>query len=75
MTLQPSLAAELEGALTPDEAAEYLDVRPNTLKHWRMRNVGPAYIKKGWKTILYPRKRLEQYAESRIVLVIPERVA
>lgn len=38
-------AATLEPLLTEAEAADYLSLKPMTLRRWRVDRTGPAYIK------------------------------
>lgn len=46
--------------LTTEEAAEYLKVKPSTLRYWRQQNTGPTYRKYG-RQIRYAIEDLESY--------------
>ncbi len=53
--------------LTETEAAEYLDAKPQTLRVWRHRGRGPAFLKPVGK-IKYRLDDLDKFlAESRVV--------
>lgn len=60
-----------ETLLTPKEAAEFVGVTGQTLKNWRLKGVGPAYVKVG-RNIFYSQKRLEEYLDSLIEVVVPK---
>lgn len=40
--------------LTNDAAAEYIGVKPQTLKNWRVQKRGPAFVKVGSKVRYLP---------------------
>lgn len=46
--------------LRPADAAKVLSVSISTLAKWRMRNVGPAFVKVG-SVVRYSRNCLEQF--------------
>lgn len=46
--------------LNPVEAAEYLGVKPGTLKKWRYDRRIP-YYQLGWRTIVYDVQDLDRY--------------
>ena len=53
--------------LTRTEAAEYLNVKPQTLAVWVHRGVpGPAYVKVG-RSVRYRKSDLDAWIESRTV--------
>lgn len=52
--------------LNNEEAAAYLDVRPNTLDIWRSKNKGPRYSKIGSR-VLYDIDDLEEFFQARVV--------
>ena len=64
----PSKTQPLARALlTTREAAEYLNVKPNTLDIWRMKGAGPRYVRLGTGTrqpIRYSIKDLDAYIEA-----------
>lgn len=37
--------------LTPAEAAVYLNIKPATLKSWRAKGVGPAFVKRAAQSV------------------------
>jgi hypothetical protein len=39
--------------LTPAKAATYLNIKPATLKSWRAKGVGPAFVKRAARLIGY----------------------
>lgn len=47
--------------LDPIKAAEYLGVKPLTLKDWRARGVGPAHIRLSHKTVVYDSDVLDEF--------------
>jgi hypothetical protein len=49
--------------LLPEEATRLLRVSAGTLRDWRYRNVGPAYIRVGQRP-RYDRRDLEAYKAS-----------
>lgn len=46
--------------LTTEQAAEILHVEPPTLRSWRHRDIGPAYIKVGRK-VFYRAEDIENW--------------
>lgn len=67
--------------LPTETAARLLGVSPGTLRSWRQRSLGPAYVRlpggnarrgKYWEekaggTIVYPIDKLREFAEARLV--------
>lgn len=47
--------------LTPAEAALYLNIKPATLKSWRAKGIGPAYVKRAARLIGYTPAALDAY--------------
>lgn len=57
-------------ALRPEQAAKYLGVTSRCLQDWRVRKVGPAYVKAGDQrrgTVLYRRSDLDAFLEAHLV--------
>ena len=52
--------------LNTEEAAAYLDIRPNTLEVWRCKHKGPRYSKIGTR-VLYDVNDLESFFTARAV--------
>jgi len=50
--------------LTPEEAASLLKVSPATLKQWRHEKKGPHAVRLGYRTIRYPRYRIELWLKA-----------
>ena len=50
--------------LTEREAAEFLDLQPATLRHWRVQERGPLYYRIGG-AIRYHRTDLEDFLRGR----------
>ncbi len=48
-----------------DAFAEYVGIKPNTAYHWRVRGVGPKYIKPTERTVLYRRDDVDEWLASR----------
>lgn len=46
--------------LTEDQAADYIGVKANTLRNWRVQKRGPAYLK-GTGSVRYARKDLDAW--------------
>ena len=57
----PSAAAMRPAVLTPAEAATYLNIKPATLKSWRAKGVGPAFVKRAARLIGYTPAALDAY--------------
>jgi predicted site-specific integrase-resolvase len=53
--------AKMPRYLLPNEAAEYLRVKPSTMANWRWKGVGPKYRKHGG-TVVYPFEEIERYS-------------
>lgn len=51
--------------LTNEQLAERLHLHPNTLVAWRIRGVGPRFIKAG-KKVLYPIPEIEKWETESI---------
>jgi hypothetical protein len=54
-------AVDKPAVLTPAEAATYLNIKPATLKSWRAKGVGPAFVKRAARLIGYTPAALEAY--------------
>jgi ribosomal protein L28 len=54
-------AVDKPAVLTPAEAATYLNVKTATLKSWRAKGVGPAFVKRAARLIGYTPAALEAY--------------
>ncbi len=50
---RPAPILERPLVLTPAQAAALLNVRPATLKSWRAKGIGPAFVKRGARLIGY----------------------
>jgi len=55
----------MSSLLTPQEAAERLNVKPDTLARWRLKNIGPRYVKQGHRYVRYDEADLVRWIESR----------
>jgi len=51
---------------TEEEAANELRVKRGTLRNWRCKGIGPAYVKLG-RHPFYPREGIKDFIESRLV--------
>lgn len=51
--------------LTPEETAQRLRITVGTLANWRVRGVGPKFIKVGRK-VLYPSAKLDAYEQGQL---------
>jgi excisionase family DNA binding protein len=49
---------------TPDQVAERYQVSEATLKEWRYKGTGPAYVRLG-RHVRYPAKDLEEWEHQR----------
>ena len=54
-------AIDKPAVLTPAEAAVYLNIKPATLKSWRAKGIGPAYVKRAARLIGYTPAALDAY--------------
>ena len=52
--------------LTTHEAAEHLNISPRTLEKWRLRGVGPVYLRFG-RAVRYNIADLDLYRDSAAV--------
>lgn len=50
---------------TPEAAADFLGISPQTLAHWRVRGSGPKYVHLSKRCIRYSELVLRQWVESR----------
>ena len=57
-------ATRRETYLKEVAAAEYVNVRPNTLRQWRAQGIGPAYIKMS-KSVVYAMRDLDAWLATR----------
>ena len=53
------------GLITPLAAAEYLGLSVNTLKNWRLRRVGPDYVKLG-SSVFYRKNILADHVLTEV---------
>ena len=53
--------------LTPAEVAERVGVSTATLRSWRWKKAGPAYVKVSAQTVRYPEAELDAWLDSRRV--------
>lgn len=51
--------------LTPAQAAEILHCSPETLKDWRYKAIGPAYVRLGYRTIGYRLQAIATFVDER----------
>lgn len=51
--------------LTTNETAERLRQKPQTLRLWRLRGVGPRYVKPSRSRVLYPEDEVEAFLRDR----------
>ena len=49
------------------DAAAYLGVKPQTMRKWRMRNIGPKFYRVSRGIVRYYAKDLEQFMADRMV--------
>lgn len=49
---------------TTDEAARYLRLQKQTLEAWRLKGIGPVFVKLG-RRVVYRREALEQFMAER----------
>ena len=53
--------------LTPNDAADFLSISPETLAQWRSQQRGPHFIKLEGRLVRYRLTDLESYLEERSV--------
>lgn len=68
-TALSNIDSEPRGMMSDIQAAEYLGVSKNTLRHWRCEKRGPAYVKNG-RTARYSRKDLDAWMAKNRSLTI-----
>jgi len=61
---RPPAPAERPIVLTPVQAAAMLNVRPATLKSWRAKGTGPAFVKRGARLIGYMPEALTAFLRA-----------
>ncbi len=59
-TALSNMNSEPGGMMSDIQAAEYLGVSKNTMRHWRCKKRGPAYVKNG-RAARYSRKDLDAW--------------
>lgn len=62
--IQTTLSATKRHVLNEHEAAEWLGLDVTTLRDWRFRRVGPAYLKYLNKSVRYPVAELTRFADG-----------
>ncbi len=55
------------GYLLDTEAAEIIRKKPNTLRNWRAKDVGPPYTKVDGDLVVYPLEGLKKWLSERTV--------
>ena len=50
--------------VTARQAAGMLGLSEGTLKQWRLRDRGPAYVRLGGRTVRYERAVVEEWAQA-----------
>lgn len=58
---------EVGGLLRTPDAAEHLDVSARTLEDWRLRSIGPPYVRFGVGTIRYRISDLDAWVQAHVV--------
>lgn len=60
---------------TPAEAAKILDLTELTLYRWRVRGLGPPFIRVSARTVRYPRKQFHEWFDHAqlTVQIVPKR--
>jgi hypothetical protein len=53
-----------EEVLTPRQAAEFLTLESDTLRHWRTRGGGPVFVKLSKRSVGYLRSDLIAYVRA-----------
>lgn len=61
---RPAPIPERPLVLTPAQAAALLNVRPTTLKSWRAKGIGPAFVKRGARLIGYLPEALSAFLRA-----------
>lgn len=52
--------------LTPDQAADRLNIPERTLKNWRVQGKGPAFVRYTARCVRYSSEALDAWVQSRI---------
>ena len=50
--------------LTPKQTAELLGLKVNTLAHWRLKGIGPPWLRIGAHRVAYPARELSTWIQS-----------
>jgi len=64
----PKVSSE-DTLLTPKQTAKVLTVQLATLKMWRHRKKGPAYVRLASGDVRYPEQNVREYMEQSITVV------
>ena len=56
------MAQQIETLLTPVQAADFLQIKPNTLAKWRVTGEGPPFVRVG-RAIRYSMRELMRFIE------------
>ncbi len=67
----PAINSDPDAAYTENQAATFLAVTVSTLRSWRARGIGPAYVKIS-RTVRYRRRALVEFQEANTVTSIAE---
>ncbi len=57
------------------QAAEFLEVHPQTMRRWRQKHEGPPYYTVGRSRAVYRVTDLKKWAAKRMVRVVPQKSA
>jgi len=62
----PRVPASIAGRLySPQDAADYLGIAPQTLAHWRVRGTGPKFVHLTRRCVRYSETALREWVEKR----------
>jgi hypothetical protein len=62
------LNSEHDRSLNSKQAADFLTVSPRTLESWRLRRVGPPFIKLSARAVRYSSAALRQWRDAQTVV-------
>jgi hypothetical protein len=56
-----------DGILNQEEAAQFLHVQPRTLESWRLRRIGPRFVRYSMRCVRYRTQDLQAWLDSQSI--------
>lgn len=62
------ILTDTDRPLTTEQAADFLGVSPRTMERWRLRRVGPSFVKLSARAIRYSSAALRHWRDGQTVV-------